>query len=353
MVLQLKVFVSKINLRFSASFSSFDRYKSSTAARARARQTLEDVSHVPWNPWTRFAQTSLRFQKKGPRKRSEPMFHVLRTRRSKGREGTLSLSLREIRRESIQYWSSRWKRAKEGERIRKYFFFPSRGTIYLVVGVVGRGFVNTRVHIYIYRGKRGLTCVGVDGETAVGLDHRVPEQRVLAEIGIGGAHGSDQRTRGQVLQQLESVKLLLEAGIVVVVVEHRDQHGSARCRGGGTVVGREHRERVSIRALSIEHLRQINPSGVGADSKRRRSLEPVTQPSVVARVQVDRGHLEYLRCIYNRTRLYICINILLRQQGKKKKRVPFGWKDGRKSEREREKEAARRHKRPVYPVVPY
>lgn len=150
MVLQLKVFVSKINLRFSASFSSFDRYKSSTAARARARQTLEDVSHVPWNPWTRFAQTSLRFQKKGPRKRSEPMFHVLRTRRSKGREGTLSLSLREIRRESIQYWSSRWKRAKEGERIRKYFFFPSRGTIYLVVGVVGRGFVNTRVHIYIY-----------------------------------------------------------------------------------------------------------------------------------------------------------------------------------------------------------
>ena len=280
---------------------------------------------------------------------------MLRTRRSKGREGTLSLSLREIRRESIQYWSSRWKRAKEGERIRKYFFFPSRGTIYLVVGVVGRGFVNTRVHIYIYiyRGKRGLTCVGVDGETAVGLDHRVPEQRVLAEIGIGGAHGSDQRTRGQVLQQLESVKLLLEAGIVVVVVEHRDQHGSARCRGGGTVVGREHRERVSIRALSIEHLRQINPSGVGADSKRRRSLEPVTQPSVVARVQVDRGHLEYLRCIYNRTRLYICINILLRQQGKKKKRVPFGWKDGRKSEREREKEAARRHKRPVYPVVPY
>lgn len=119
MVLQLKVFVSKINLRFSASFSSFDRYKSSTAARARARQTLEDVSHVPWNPWTRFAQTSLRFQKKGPRKRSEPMFHVLRTRRSKGREGTLSLSSREY---SILVVEMETR--KRGGEDSQIFFFP-------------------------------------------------------------------------------------------------------------------------------------------------------------------------------------------------------------------------------------
>lgn len=147
-----------------------------------------------------------------------------------------------------------------------------------------------------------LTCIGVDGETAVGLDHRVPEQRVLAEIGIGGAHGSDQRTRGQVLQQLESVKLLLEAGIVVVVVEHRDQHGSARGRGRGTVVGRKNRERVPVQALPIERLRQINPSRVRADSKCRRSLEPVTQPRVITRVQVDRGHLEDLRTETNRAK---------------------------------------------------
>lgn len=276
-------------------------------------------------------------------------------KKQRKRRNSLSLSSRDTTRE-YSILVVEMETRKRGGEDSQIFFFPLAWD-----DLFGRWSCwprfrkhsSTYIYIYIYRGKRGLTCVGVDGETAVGLDHRVPEQRVLAEIGIGGAHGSDQRTRGQVLQQLESVKLLLEAGIVVVVVEHRDQHGSARCRGGGTVVGREHRERVSIRALSIEHLRQINPSGVGADSKRRRSLEPVTQPSVVARVQVDRGHLEYLRCIYNRTRLYICINILLRQQGKKKKRVPFGWKDGRKSEREREKEAARRHKRPVYPVVPY
>ena len=37
-----------------------------------------------------------------------------------------------------------------------------------------------------------LTCVRVDGETAVRLNDRVSKECVLSEIGIVGAHATDQ-----------------------------------------------------------------------------------------------------------------------------------------------------------------
>lgn len=74
--------------------------------------------------------------------------------------------------------------------------------------------------IWIYKIEKNFfyTCIRIHSEAAIGLNHRVSEERVLAEIEIGSADGTDQSARGKILEQLESVKILLEARIVVVVV---------------------------------------------------------------------------------------------------------------------------------------
>lgn len=143
------------------------------------------------------------------------------------------------------------------------------------------------------------TCVRIHGEAAIGLNHRVSEERVLAEIGIGGAHGANQSTRGKILEQLESVEVPLEARIVVVVVQNRHQHGGTRGRCGRSVIDRENRQGVPIESFAVQILRQVDPAGVRADAKGGRTMKTIAESRVVSRIQIYRGYLKNLQTMKN------------------------------------------------------